>query len=117
MIVSRQLEFQTRGEDDVIDITSAVRTAVAECGLNDGIVTLFVAGSTAALTTVEYEPGVVADLKEAFARLAPREHAYQHRHQGKKRRVPRISRFVALVLSELTPHAREHRDPGPVDAA
>ena len=78
MIVGRQLEFQTRGEDDVIDITAAVRTALAECGLRDGTVTLFVAGSTAALTTVEYEPGVVADLKAALARLAPREHAYRH---------------------------------------
>ena len=62
----------------MVDITDEVRQLVKRSGISDGIVNIFVAGSTAALTTIEFEPGAVADLKDAFRRLAPRDMEYAH---------------------------------------
>ena len=78
MIVSKQLTLNTQGEGDTLDITSGVERAVREAGVKNGVVTLFVIGSTAALTTIEYEPGALADLKRAFEVIAPRDQEYQH---------------------------------------
>ena len=61
-----------------IDITGDLARQVRDSGVNEGIVHLFVAGSTAALTTIEFEPGVVADLKKAIARAAPDDIHYDH---------------------------------------
>ena len=65
-------------EGDVIDITPFVSEAVLKSGIVTGLVHLFVPGSTAALTTIEYEPGAVADLGDALSRIAPEEAAYAH---------------------------------------
>jgi len=78
MIVTRRLRLSTDGNNDVVNVTGAVEAEVASSTVKDGLVTVFVAGSTAGLTTVEYEPGLVADLKEAFNRLVPRGLPYQH---------------------------------------
>ena len=78
MVVSQHLALQTRGQGDTRDLTDAVQRAVDESGLRDGVVTLFVIGSTAGLTTIEFEPGAVADLQAAFERVAPRGAEYQH---------------------------------------
>jgi secondary thiamine-phosphate synthase enzyme len=78
MIVSKKIKMQTRGEGQTVDITSAVEQALHESSLVTGVVVLFVVGSTAALTTIEYEPGAVADLGRAFEVLAPRHGAYEH---------------------------------------
>ena len=78
MIVSKQLTLNTQGEGHTLDITSGVERAVREAGVKNGVVTLFVIGSTAALTTIEYEPGALADLKRAFEVIAPRDQEYQH---------------------------------------
>jgi secondary thiamine-phosphate synthase enzyme len=67
---------QTRGQGDAHDITDAVASAVR--GVRSGIVTVFVVGSTAAVTTIEFEPGAVADLNAVFERLAPRHGTYKH---------------------------------------
>ena len=75
---SYELTFATAGHSDIIDITAAVSDKVAEGGLQDGQVFLFVPGSTAALTTIEYERGVLGDLKEAIERLAPEGLPYHH---------------------------------------
>lgn len=72
------LSFKTSGATDVIDITRQVAGKVAESGVTEGQVLLFIPGSTAALTTIEYESGVVQDLKEAVERLAPRGILYRH---------------------------------------
>jgi secondary thiamine-phosphate synthase enzyme len=68
----------TSGQGDAHDITRLVADAVADAGAGSGIVTVFVVGSTAAVTTIEFEPGAIADLNRLFESLAPREGRYQH---------------------------------------
>ena len=70
-IANSYLSFKTSGDTDIIDITNAVSHKVAESGLTEGHVLIFVPGSTAAVTTIGYETGVVRDLQEAIERLAP----------------------------------------------
>ncbi len=77
-IVTFKLHEQTKGFCDIIDITPKVREALEETGLCNGLASLFVSGSTAALTTVEYEPGLVKDLAELFERLIPSGRRYHH---------------------------------------
>jgi len=72
------LSFKTSGETDVIDITRQVSSRVSESGVREGQVLVFIPGSTASVTTIEYESGVVQDLKEAVERLAPRGIFYRH---------------------------------------
>ena len=71
-------QLATRGQGDAHDITGMVTDAVAGSGLADGIVTVFVVGSTAAVTTIEFEPGAIADVNGLFERLAPRDADYRH---------------------------------------
>ena len=78
MIISKKITIKTRGNDDALDITPGVERALAEANLASGVVTLFVVGSTAALTTIEYEDGAVHDLGRAIERLAPRSMEYEH---------------------------------------
>ena len=78
MVITKSIKLKTKGETDIIDITSEVSKAVASSKLKHGIATVFVQGSTGGLTTIEYEAGVVQDLKQAFERVAPRRAQYQH---------------------------------------
>lgn len=73
-----ELKFSTRGFNEVVDITTAVQNKILESGAKEGVVHLFVAGSTAALTTIEYEPGAVADFKRALDQIAPMDAVYAH---------------------------------------
>jgi secondary thiamine-phosphate synthase enzyme len=75
---SGELSFSTDGDSDVIDITAEVQQVVAEGPVADGLVTAFVRGSTAAITTMEFEPGGVADLRDLLDRLIPVHGDYQH---------------------------------------
>ena len=68
--------ISTRGQGDAHDITGAV--AAAARGVQSGLATVFVVGSTAAVTTIEFEPGAIADLNAVFERLAPRRGEYRH---------------------------------------
>ncbi len=77
-VVSVKKSVESRGNNHVIDITSQVASSVAEAGIESGIATVFVTGSTAGVTTVEFEPGLVQDLDTAFNRLMPRELDYRH---------------------------------------
>ena len=77
-IINTHLSFRTSGDTDIIDITPHVSNKVAESGLTEGQVLLFVPGSTASITTIEYESGVVQDLKETIERLAPEGIFYRH---------------------------------------
>jgi secondary thiamine-phosphate synthase enzyme len=77
-IVTKSINVESHGETDMIDITARVQQALAESKLQDGILTLFVQGSTAALTTIEYEEGLLMDLPQALERIAPREASYEH---------------------------------------
>ncbi|MDG6255988.1 MAG: secondary thiamine-phosphate synthase enzyme YjbQ [Methanomicrobiaceae archaeon] len=72
------ISLTTHGEGDIIDLTPEVRSAVAESGVREGLVNLFIPGSTAALTTIEFEPGVLSDLRRALAVLAPDSISYEH---------------------------------------
>ena len=73
-----ELRFSTEGDGDVIDLTAGVRSVVHSSGAIDGIVSVFVPGSTAAVTTMEFEPGGVHVLRAALERLVPREGDYEH---------------------------------------
>ncbi|MBU2497907.1 MAG: secondary thiamine-phosphate synthase enzyme YjbQ [Proteobacteria bacterium] len=68
----------TTAETDVIDLTSRVRQEMEKTGVRNGTVTLFIPGSTAALTTIEYESGVINDLRRAVERMAPEDLYYEH---------------------------------------
>jgi secondary thiamine-phosphate synthase enzyme len=77
-IVNFCLSLKTSGNTDVIDITTQILKKVTESGITEGQILLFVPGSTASITTIEYESGVVQDLKEAVERLAPEGIFYRH---------------------------------------
>jgi len=77
-VVRESFQISTRGEGDMVDVTSDVSEAVRRSGVTSGTVTVFVPGATASVTTVEYEPGLVEDLDEMFERLVPREREYHH---------------------------------------
>jgi secondary thiamine-phosphate synthase enzyme len=77
-ISSSFLSFSTTGDTDIIDITRHVTDRITEAGIEEGHVLLFVPGSTAALTTIEYERGAIGDLKEAIERLVPEGECYRH---------------------------------------
>jgi secondary thiamine-phosphate synthase enzyme len=66
------LRLRTRGEGEIIDLSEGLASALRTAGVRHGVVTIFVTGSTAAITTMEYEPGGVADLGELIERLVPR---------------------------------------------
>jgi secondary thiamine-phosphate synthase enzyme len=77
-IVQGSIELQTTADTDVVDLTPDVSDFLAGSGVTDGILVIFVPGSTAGVTTIEYESGAVADLKRAVERLAPRDEHYEH---------------------------------------
>jgi secondary thiamine-phosphate synthase enzyme len=72
------LEVKTTAGTDILDLTAQVQEKVRRTGLASGLLTLFIAGSTAALTTIEYESGVVNDLRDAIERLFPKDMVYAH---------------------------------------
>ena len=72
------LEVMTSAGTDILDLTAAVAAQVEQIGVAEGLLTLFISGSTAALSTIEFETGVVNDLREAIDRLFPREIPYEH---------------------------------------
>jgi len=77
-VISEHISLRTKGEVDIIDITDRIQRAVEGSGLEKGIATIFVPGSTGALTTIEYEPGLLHDLPAALERFAPRGIGYEH---------------------------------------
>jgi secondary thiamine-phosphate synthase enzyme len=78
MMVTDTLQVSTRGNDDVVDLTKDVQALVKKHGYREGSALIFVSGSTAGLTTIEYEPGLLHDLPAAFERIAPRGIGYRH---------------------------------------
>ncbi len=77
-MLQRELVIETHGEGDIIDLSSGVQDVVAKSGIRDGQVSVFVKGSTAAVTTIEYEPGVLSDLRRALDVIAPKDASYEH---------------------------------------
>jgi secondary thiamine-phosphate synthase enzyme len=77
-VATNTIKLMTTGKDDVVDITERLCEIVRKSGIKDGIMTAFVVGSTAGITTIEYEPGLVHDIRRAFERLAPVSADYKH---------------------------------------
>jgi secondary thiamine-phosphate synthase enzyme len=77
-VKSATIQVTTEGQTDVIDLTSAVEDRVGSSGIKNGIATVFVPGSTAGVTTIEFESGVVEDLRKAVERLVPSNMHYDH---------------------------------------
>lgn len=78
MVITKKIKLSTRGDTDIINITAETSSAVLNSGLKNGSVNIFVPGSTGGITTLEYEPGLVSDLKTFFEKVAPKAGAYQH---------------------------------------
>jgi secondary thiamine-phosphate synthase enzyme len=78
MVHSETISITTEGFTDIIDITLKVSSIVEQSGIHDGLVTVCCAGSTGAVTTIEYESGVIRDLQKAIERLIPSDIPYEH---------------------------------------
>ncbi len=88
MIVTKHIKIKTKGENDILDLTGKIDAKIKESKISDGIVTVFVVGSTGALTTIEYEPGLLKDFPDMLARIAPNDIDYEHEkrwHDGNGR--------------------------------
>lgn len=77
-IVTDRVTLTTRGDSEILDLTDRVQALVKKHGFREGQALVFVSGSTAGITTIEYEQGLLKDLPEAFERLAPRDIRYHH---------------------------------------
>ena len=77
-VESHTVRVETRKEGEILDITEKIQTVVHNGTVKNGIVFLFVQGSTAALTTIEFEPGLLSDLSTALERIAPKDGSYEH---------------------------------------
>ena len=77
-VYSDQINIKTDGEVDIIDITEEIQNSINKSKLKDGIICIFVPGSTGALTTIEYEPGLMKDLPQALEKIAPKGIYYNH---------------------------------------
>ncbi len=77
-VISDSLSFSTHGFSDMHDLTDSVSQKLSDLGLKDGIITLFVPGSTGGLTTIEYESGLVQDFSEFMEKVIPSNVTYHH---------------------------------------
>ena len=81
MVTTVTHEISTTGQGDTQNLTDAVARAISQSKVRAGVVTVFVVGSTAGVTTIEFEPGAVHDLNAVFETLAPRNGTYRHHLQ------------------------------------
>jgi secondary thiamine-phosphate synthase enzyme len=77
-VITKTIEINSKGENDMVDITDQTLKAILESKLENGIVTIFVSGSTAAVTTIEYEPGLRTDFPIMLNRIIPKDIGYKH---------------------------------------
>jgi secondary thiamine-phosphate synthase enzyme len=78
MVYSETISFSTKGFSDVINLTDYVGAALKRSKIENGLVTVFCPGSTGAITTIEYESGVIKDLQKAIEKIAPSDIPYEH---------------------------------------
>jgi len=78
MIVTERISLESKGHCDIIDITPEVQQRLAETDISDGTVNLFISGSTAGITTIEFEPGLISDFKKMWERNIPQDIPYEH---------------------------------------
>jgi secondary thiamine-phosphate synthase enzyme len=100
-----ELRLSTQGDSDVIDISADVQGVVGKAGVDAGLVTAFVRGSTAAITTMEFEPGGVADLRALLDRLIPVEGDYEHNRLNHDTNSHAHQRASLIGASEQVPVA------------
>jgi secondary thiamine-phosphate synthase enzyme len=100
---SEELTLSTRGDGDVIDISGEVRRVVGESGVEAGQATAFVRGSTAAVATMEFEPGGVSDLRAMLERLIPAEGDYEHNRLNHDTNSHAHQRATLIGPSETVP--------------
>jgi len=77
-IESYKINFSTKGEIDLIDITDKVQSRLKESKIKTGVVNLFIAGATGAITTIEYEPGLISDFKNLLKEIIPERNSWKH---------------------------------------
>ena len=77
-VITKSIKVKTKGQDDMINITDQASECILDSKLSNGTVTLFVSGSTASLTTIEYEPGLISDFPKMLERVAPQDIEYGH---------------------------------------
>ena len=77
-VLSDTIQIHSEGEGDIIDMTLQLSNTVEESKIKNGTVSIFVSGSTAAVTTIEYEPGLVHDFPEMLSRIVPKDIEYEH---------------------------------------
>ncbi len=77
-VITETILIQSKGNVDIIDVTDQIGKILRETDLKDGLVTIFTPGSTCAVTTIEYEPGLIEDLAVALERIAPQNIEYKH---------------------------------------
>jgi secondary thiamine-phosphate synthase enzyme len=102
-IHTAELRFSTRGDADVLDITAEVQGVVAEAGVEEGQALAFVRGSTAAIATMEFEPGGVHDLREMLERLIPARGDYEHNRLNRDTNSHAHQRATLVGPSEAVP--------------
>ncbi len=108
-VETKFFEIKTKGNADILDITKKVGKTVKDAKIKNGIACVFVPGSTAGVTTIEYEPGLLKDLPEAFERVAPQNIEYAHHqtwgdyngHAHVRSALLKTSFVVPFVNSEL----------------
>jgi secondary thiamine-phosphate synthase enzyme len=77
-VIADTLQVQSKGENHTIDVTNDVQDVIQRSSISNGLVTIFVAGSTGAVTTIEYEPGLLKDFPAMLERVAPKGAGYEH---------------------------------------
>lgn len=102
-IHAEELRFSTRGDSDVIDITAAVADCATRAGVTEGQALAFVRGSTAAIATMELEPGGVHDLRELLERLVPTRGDYEHNRLNHDSNSHAHQRATLIGPSEAVP--------------
>ncbi len=103
MIRTTEHRISTRGDADIVDLTGRVAAAVTEAGVGEGQVIAFVRGSTAAITTMELEPGGVHDLRALLDRLVPAEGDYEHNRLNRDTNSHAHQRASLIGPSEVVP--------------
>ncbi len=98
-----EVRVSTRGDADILDLTAALHEAIAASGVTEGQASAFVRGSTAAVTTMEYEPGGVHDLRAALERLIPEHGDYEHNRLNHDSNSHAHQRASIVGSSEVVP--------------
>jgi len=78
MVVTKRISLESKGHCDIIDITPKVQERLAETDISDGTVTLFISGSTAGISTIEFESGLLSDFQSMWERNVPTDISYKH---------------------------------------